>query len=324
MAYEVGTASSKSDLIGKFITFAVANGWTQDRNSGIDTVAGATIHKGTMYMSFRWRTADDDIAVYQSLGYDGSANVWDLPDDSGNGSTSASVTTQRRIDGIGAGPYVSYHFFAHTNSLYGVVEYATGQYAHFGIGTLNKIGDWTGGEFCYAQVLANQASTADTGNTLLLDAMYSVISGSNIKEGATIHVEGLPGQTGSGKWGHVGGWSNDVRTDPDFGNDQAGVQREMIIGATRRGLTLNNFAWFSASNLSGNIPLVALDVYHKRGDLTPDRVRKLGSMPDVYCLNMHYYNPGAEITIGANDYVILPGWQKSSTRSKNMGFAYLK
>lgn len=325
MAYQTGVASTKSDLISTFITFAIANGWTQDRNSGEDTVAGATIHKGSLYMSFRWRAADDDIAVYHSLGYDGAANVWDLTDDSGNGSASASsVIIERRFNGIGSGPYTAYYFFAHTNSLYGVVQYASGQFRHFGACNLDKVGDWTGGECVYASCITQTTSDINTENSLLCDGIYAALTPSNSKRGATVHMEGFPNQPAASKWGNIGGYASNQDVDPDFGDDRAGEDRMIVHGATRSNLFLTNFGWLRSSLLGGNIPLIPLPLWYLNNSFTPPRSSLLGTMPDVFHIQMHPFDPTDELPIGGDTYVIIPGWQKASANSKNMGLAYLK
>lgn len=330
MAYEKGTASTLADLLTKLQTFATANGWTSDQ---LDTAGGSwAFHRGNVYVSGRWTVATPTImSLHQALGYTGGNQPGTHPNDSGNGynATNSHVATllddERNVSDINNGPFLSYHFFEQDSGpayLHISVEAAVGSYRHFGFGTLEKVGTWTGGEYCYGHVMggATNHSPIDAGESALLDGLYSA---SGVPFAATIHCEALTNQPGSGKWGVVSGTAAGVSQ----GTDTAAVAREKIRGGYRAGPVARSFAAFNGSSLTGLIPLYKIPVFHA-DSVSTTRRRLLGYLPDVRGVNLRNFAAGEEVVVGADTYVMLPLGIRTSDnvayRTYFSGIAYKK
>lgn len=342
MAFETGIASSQEDLISKLSTFAQANGWTEENftSSGGPGVPGeATLSRGDVFVTFRWDgdegspDSPDNIAIYQSLGYSGGADPWNHPDDSGNGTADDTLSSERRISGIGQGPFTSYHFFEDDGAgdpyIHCVLEYAPGIYRHFGFGTIIKFGDWVGGEYAYGTVWndGSVSSTLSSQHSILLDGIFSTTSGSQNKNGATLHVEGLPGQPANSKWANVGNGSSVGGSGSWADVDRAGEDRVKVRGGSRGGSHLAAFGHVVESPLNGAVPLIPLPLWYEDLDPSPERWYLLGYMRDVAHVQMQQFDPGEELTVGADTWVIFPGIRKSDSgqeESENMGIAYRK
>jgi hypothetical protein len=326
MAYETGTASSLSNLLGKISTFAQANGWTEDE---LDTVNGNfAFHKNDIYISMRWNVADPEVlAIYQALDYDAGEEPGDHTDDSGNGyntNTSHSNTNldnERCIDDIGDGPFSSYYFFEDDNYLHIVVEISSNVFRHMAFGEIDKYSDWTGGEYCCSQ---NQfaAGPTDYRNTVLFDARYGYTSGDFARRAATIHVEDLPNQDANGKWGQIWG-INALASVP---TDSAGEDKINIQGGMRGGPIARHFANIPSSASTGMVTMVQIGAWYI--DTVTDYVYLLGYMPDIRFLNIRNFAPKQEVTIGSDTWVIFPTSQRTESAGTDStyysGIAYKK
>lgn len=319
MAYETGTASSQQDLLDKLKTFAVAQGWTQDE---FDTTnKRLSIHKGTVFVQFRWDAADS-IAIYHSLGFTGGNAPGNHPNDSGNGLTgTGTINAQRRISAIGNGPYPAYYFFAGTNYIHVVLEFVAGRYRHASFGELIKTGVWTGGEYAAGFHWGSLAAQVDDLGNVVHYALVDWRNNADNLLACTVHAEGFPGQAVGGKWGVV---INSNTT----GNDRAGVLRLTLIGGVREGFLQNALGWLRANPANGFIPMIPLEIYYRRA-LTPEHWFKFGYVPDIKQVNMFFLNPAEEFTVGADVWKVFP-WarkqflQNDTEESGSMAFAYKK
>lgn len=325
MAYATGTATDISDLITKLFTFATANGWTQDQ---LSTGTGqAALHLGNTYVSFRWTTSSATIlAIYQALGYTGGNQPGTHPNDSGNGFapgtiTNANLDNERHVD-LGLGSYPAYYFFTDgTSYLHVVVEKSSTIYRHFGFGLITKFGDWTGGEYCYGQVQtsASMIGSGSEVNTALLTGHCDSTSGTT----GTLHLEGLPNEGGSSKWGIT--WNVGSGSGPP-GTDTAGNARVQVQGGHKGGPLATVFGYIPASAATGFVAMTPISLFYV--DTVADLVYYLGAMTDVRQLNMREFAPADEVVIGADTWKIFPTSQKtivsSADRSYNAGIAYKK
>jgi hypothetical protein len=323
VAYETGAASSLDDLLSKLFTFATANGWTQDQYSS--GTGQAAMHKNSVWVSFRWNTTTPLVlGIYQALGYTGGNQPGNHPDDSGNGSVSSTnsvLDDERCVNDIGNGPFPAYYFFENDASpayISVVVEISTDVYRHFGYGEIIKTGDWTGGEYCYGQVHLSASPNA-IADTCGLDGLFSA-TGTSARRAATIHLEGLPAQGGTGKWGQVWGSASAIP------NDRAGIAKIDVQGGFRGGPVARHFGKYSAGTQSGLIPMYTTPLFYK--DRTNSRIYFLGFRADVRGINMKFFAPGDEVVIGSDTWCIFPYSQKIDTGitngSYNSGIAYKK
>lgn len=318
MAYQTGTATDLDDLVSKLFTFATANGWTSDQ---LDTTNNqAALHRNNVYVSFRWSTAaPNNLGVYQALGYTGGNQPGTHPNDSGNGAvsgTDATIANERYV-ALGNGPFPSYAFFLGTGYIHVVVEKSTDVFRHFGFGELVKFGNnWTGGEYCYGMHFTS-GNPVDATATLLLDGLGS---GSLRPRCATVHVEGLPGQGGTGKWGGVSG----LTTAP--GNDTAGVAQVNIIGGFRSGPIARQFGVYKGGSAGGLIPTYPIGIFYL--NVAGTNAYYLGYQPDARALNIESFAAKDEVTIGSDVWQVFPAGQKTSSitndRTYNQGICYKK
>lgn len=314
MAYQTGVATDHEDLMDALSTFLVGEGWTSDNfDSGNKRMS---LHSGTVYVSFRW-DATDAIALYHALGYSGAAPGSNT-DDSGNGQTAANpLTTGRRIQRIGTGPFTAYHFFADSNYCHVVLEYAIGLYRFMSFGDMEKRGSWTGGEYASASQWAASVSVSATSHYALVDWRHNV-SNANLM---TVHMESMPNQAVGGKWGVLGPVASP-------GTDRGGTARAALLGGVREGFFQTGLGWLAASASNGFVPMFPLHVYYRRTGVTPEEWRLLGQLPAIRFVNIKYLNPGEEFTIGGDVWKVFPWVRKSETtdadESGHMGFAILK
>lgn len=328
MAYETGSATGLSDLLSKLNTFASANGWTIDE---FDTVGGDwAISKNGIFISGRWDTTSASIlALYQALAFSGTGT---LPgahtDDSGNGfntstsHTNANLDNERHVNFETTGPYPSYHFFENDSGpayIHVVVEVITDRFVHFGFGEINKIGTWTGGEYCYGQ--QHQTTTGTTTNSSwLLDGGFADATSTNEQMAATLHMEGLPGMTGAQKWGQVWG------TPTGIPNDTGGNAKMFVQGGYRGGPIAHSFGIFAGSNTSGLVPMYPLGLFYNRA--SPNEGYFLGWQPDVRAVSIKNFAPKEEVVIGSDTWIMFPAGIRTlasvTGATRFLGIAYKK
>jgi hypothetical protein len=322
MAFSTGTAADMSALITALDTFIVANGWTQDQlSTGTGQAAWHRTASGvSLYFSVRWNTTTPNhLGIYQALGYTGGNQPGQHPDDSGNGavtSVDATLDDERHVNALGNGPF-TYWFFEQDYYIHVVVESAADVFKHFGCGTLSKTGDWTGGEYCYGQYKVGSGATSSA-DSLLLDGLFTDISSADEARAATLHVEGLPNQVASGKWGNV--WAATAGAQADT----AGIAKVNIQGGFRGGPNAYQFGKYSAGSGSGGIPMYTIECYYR--DVANFRVYYLGYMPDVRGVNIRNFAARQVVSIGGSDWYFFPSQQKTvgntAQGTNNQGIAY--
>lgn len=343
MAYATGNISNATDaihdLMAALMTFVgttlTTKPWTVDEHNTGNRYA--TIHRAAesadrraLYTSFRWdNTTKFRLAHYQSTGFSGPSVAPHLhTGDSGNGSTTSPATTGRRTNFDIQGPFQAYHFFGGEGSnpyVHIVVEVSANVFRHFGWGNLDKFNDWVGGEYVYGGLwdLSTTGGTpidnpASSAHSLLLDSCTTTA------DSATMRVEGLPGQGGTGKWGVL-------TENATAGNDTAAIARVSLKGCSRSGGWGYPLAWMPTSQVNAYKPLIPIDVFYFRETGTPDTWYPLGRQPDVAIVNMKNLTVGEEITLGADTWKCFPWAKKQYTvtpplaiESWNAGIAYRK
>lgn len=314
MAFQTGTATSLANLISTLDTFLTSNGWTQDQ---ADAAGGKYAwNKNSQYVQVRWDTGSpNNLGVYQSLAFDGTGtDPGNHTDDDGNGEvtgTDANFPSGRYVE-ITNGSSMEYWFFendANPHYVHIVLETGTNVYVHFGFGVLDKVGDWTGGEYAYGHNV-NSDSNKDTRNTYLLDGLKRL---GTAKHAATLHLEGFPDQAVAEKWGQI--WGTSSTTPP---TDRAGEAKCFIQGGYRGGLQAAPFGFQAANAASGLVAMYPIVLYL----VDNSKIYLLGQMADVRGVSMKLFAPEQEITIGSDTWVVFPPNEKNS--SSNQGIAYKK
>jgi hypothetical protein len=322
LQFETGTPSSVEDLVNKLQTFAAAHNFTVDNYDA--TNDECTIHESNMYVHFGWDGTGTDLNICQSLGYTPATAIDVMPNDSGNGS--ATIGIERRVEFLAAGPWTSYEFYCEDGAggdpmyIHVVVQISAGIYRHFGFGTIDKINDWTGGEYAYGHIweqgATNIDSPASVSHVFVLDGTSSP-SLSN----ATMHMEGIGLQGGSEKWGVFGASVT--------GTDTAGQTRRVLFGGSRDGLWLRFMRHIHNSNLNSYIPIIPIPVVYRDTGTAPDTWIWLGQQPNVGIVNMNNLSAGDTITLGGETWVVYPWARKqhllaNTEESWNAGIVYRK
>ena len=339
MTYETGTATDLEDLLSKLDTFAdtTHGGWTGGYASNPQTTDGwFELSKGNLSVSMKYPVGStpEHMSLHHATAFVGTGTAPGAhTNDSGNGyntgttgHTNANLLTERCVRDIGNGPFPSYHFFADDTGakdyIHVVAEPASGMYRHFGWGILNKFGDnWTGGEYVYGQYwdTATSASSVDADHLFLLDGLANVSTGR--LRAATVRVaSGLPNQ-GSAVWGvsHATAAANLL-------TDTAGNARVQIHGGARCGLEARGFGFVIGNSSSGHVAMHSVAAYYR--DPSNPRAYLLGYMDDVRVVNVRNFQPGEEVTVGSDTWVLFPASIRTvanvANRSQYLGVAYKK
>jgi len=322
--YETGSATDTDDLIDKLMDFATVTntGFSEDDRDLVNNEASLN-DGGSLSVQFEWDS--DTIGIHQALSYSSPT-----PGGGTNDSGSGGITATQRACHFPSGETGSYtyHFFTdHATAgtyVHVVVEYSSGLFRHFGFGNLSKIGDWTGGEYAYGhfwdQTAADIDNPLDANHACPFDSVGGTISAGDRDLYPTMHVEGLPDQAGSGKWGVM--WADDAP-----GTDGDGNARVNLLGGMRDGPIMNGLGGLSTNPVNGQILLVPLGVFYRNTTPTPDELTLLGFAPDMAYVNMKNLTPGALYTVGSAKYRTFPLVRKqylkdNTEESWNAGIAY--
>lgn len=347
------TCTSIIDLITKLNAQLVSRGWTSDH---LDTTATATtggewaMSLGNVRFATSWDSENSgvNLAIYQ---YSDQAYVigdrpWGQDHDSGNGfagsTPDASIDNARHVV-LAAAPI---QFWVFTPSLTAtevyahiVVETSTGNFTHFGFGSLNKKGDWTGGEYAYGQF--NNGSNSGSGvisvdaASYALDGMLNDGTGITDAElyAATIHCEGLPNQPAGGMWAVSVGGSVGGGTQSTFGNDRqsndgasSDTARVMFFDGLRSGPWPTHFYRSAGKDIGGEMRMWPIAPRYYDGT-TGHVYGPMGFMPRVYGCTLPGNIPTAQVyTDEATSYYVFPAnrvWSAGDTSSSgHLGIAY--
>jgi hypothetical protein len=331
MSYQTGTSSSQQDFLNKMLTFLTANGWTQDDWDTVNKeLAFHITSPASVYVSMRWdaTASTGGISIHHALGYTGGNTPGNHPNDSGNGQKSGTpITSQRRLDRIGNGPFPNHYFFTdgpNPTAAYVVLEVEAGVYRHMSFGKLIKIGDWTGGEFACGHRWDPSTFAADNPRSNSHHLPFDATNTNHYNFADTIHAEGLPNQPGSpGRW--LVSWAGEIAMT----NDGDGNARGYAIGGVRDGFLQNAMGPYAANPNNGYVPLIPIQCWYREDFVTPDGWRLLGYAPDIRVVNIKHMEPGDEFTVGSDTWKVFPFVRKQylqndTDESWNGGFAFKK
>lgn len=355
MAFDNQVVSSVPDMIGKLNTLLVANGWTKDEPAGSLVDRYAVSKTGAdfdIYISMRWNSGSpNNLGLYQALGWLSSTDPGNHTDDSGQGqitSVDATLANGRHVR-IGPSP-VQYWAFVGDHYCHVVVQETASRFVHFGFGQLDKFGDnWTGGEYCYGQYDVTRSINGSSARgdflSFLLDgraswhnnALSGAITEIALKNSlATIHIEGLSGQTSGSKWGVVAGARHPFTGGVEA--DRGANVRHRVFGGYRDGTSATPFGRYIGRATDGVVPLYQIPIFYSSttdgngGSLTDSQgnfssagvVQYLGSMKDIRGCAVPFFTPGQELSIGGDVWVVFPMEEKSAYKGSNSGIAYKK
>lgn len=331
MAFQTGTSTSIENLLQQLSTFLQANGWTEDYAVTGDpgTIA---FSKNQSFVSFQYSETADSVgtmACYQARANDtvDTADPWLSTGDSGAGV--ANNILSQLDNGLCvnnfAGPHTAYFFFennANPSYCHVVVEVDAGRYRHFGFGELDKVGDWTGGEYIYGQTILAGSQSDDPASVFNgYGADSSRSQGSFQIVGATMRIEGHVGEPDPATvWGF---WHNATT----HGGDRAGNPRWNIGGGHRFPPEFAAQHFIRASEANAFKPMSPISNYAENRSGAPDQRYLLGYFADQRLVNIGNLDPGQIITIAGDQWYFFP-WvrkrnlQDNTEESRNYGIAY--
>lgn len=330
MAFQTGTTATIDILMSTLSTFLQANGWTQDHFTSGDP-GRCGFSKNGVFVAFQWTDATDGgtLAIYQNTSNDDTTSVWLSTGDSGVGeaSTTASAFDGDRCVNQFAGPHTGYWFFEQNASpayCHVVVEVDAGRYRHFGFGEIEKIGDWSGGEYAYGHFWSQAVASIDNPPGAAHSFHMDSAAGSAAAYSATLRVTGMPEQVADplSEWARV----NVPAAYPD-GTDRAGNNRGRVLGGMRGGWSATHLARLRASVLTAFKPIIPLPLFWTQTAGAPDAYYFLGSVPDTREVNIGNIAPGETFSIGGETWYVFPWVRKqfltnNTEESWNGGVAY--
>lgn len=310
MAYETGTSTSITDLLDKLRVFAVANGWTLNFQGARTSGSGQAVQLTKGSMACTWIAATSSNGVNDPGHYLGAYqhDAYSAGGGTENQANKSAVTYANDM----TGPFIAYHFFTGTERgsdyLYVAVETTAGIFKHVGVGKLVSMGALSNGHFCFAV-------RWDYGN--------------NLNIATTTHAVGFD----SGEQGTRKGTSTQIRADSDAlsprwldaysntGNrlgggfrvaDSTGA-RGFVYGPVRN----------SASAISGRTALIPCMV---TGERPSSLFSVLGYPPGIRWVKLDFLDPGAILTLGAEQWKVFPIIRKNGgtgqVSSDTYGYAY--
>lgn len=164
MAYQTGNATSVENLLAKLATFAqTVDGWVVDK-IGTKTLY---IHNDNCFWSFIIGKSDNLSTLYIAVndGFNSNQGWGNQPNSSiENGKKWLWSSYIGTATNFHKEPFVSYTFLATSQYIHVVVRVDSRRFRHFGIGTLNREGNYKGGHYAYG---THSKNTVNSGMSAL-------------------------------------------------------------------------------------------------------------------------------------------------------------
>lgn len=148
MAYQTGTAKTLNELLTKLAEFAQTQNWVIDKAANNELY----LHNDDGFWSCFLYSGNNNFFTYVNTGFDKNKSVRDQPGSSRSNSFTSIETATTQLH---RGDYVSYDFFGSRQYLHVVVQIEAGKFRHFGFGTLDKEGDYVGGQYTFGTLITN-------------------------------------------------------------------------------------------------------------------------------------------------------------------------
>lgn len=316
MAYTTGSATDLADLIDKIRIFLTGTaGYTQNAFSVDGTGHRLHVQKNSMFFNLRSfvnETVPNNgaantygIMMNASTGYNAGNNWYSQPGNfTYNSGTNSFITGINNINGA----IVAYHFFHFASggdydAVYIIVESPSGTYNRllFGrIGTASIGGHWT----TPPEGMFYQGSVAHTngGYSGALSFFGGTVTGWN-----TTNPHGA-------LYGTVDGFTGWMSGNFGIAQNLMSPARPQVFDS----IVKTSSYWLCSPNTFNSMPpLIPVTINVTRstgamGSTTP--WSPVGTLPNLYWLNIFNVNPGSDITIAGSDtYKVFPFRKKSST-----------
>lgn len=318
MAYETGISTSLFDLLDKIRLFAIAQGFTQNEFTVVDsTVKRLFMQKDTSNgggLTFYFGiaavvTADSTITEIQmkgATGYTPGGTVGGQP-----GSPSLYAIMNR----VGNGPYVAYHLFSNAagDYVHCVLEYSAGFFSHLVFGQLDKFGSYAGGHYCDATYIGTNANDHDY---YLSTWSSPLFDGWGVSPSSRGHVSA---NLESNIWRMFAGSSGSSSTFDAYGNGRAGLTSRLLVGSQPNTLNLAT-------------PLIPIYIFTDIGGTSSGNRTPLGVVKDLRLVWMESFAAGQEVVLGSDTWMVFPIYRRSTFQNSGddmpnswqLGYAYRK
>jgi hypothetical protein len=326
-----GSAPTDTDdfIFSKLIPFAGDQGFVANRAPSPGTAPNREcwIHQGSVGVPespyIYIRTRDNCAYCFTGLDINLGEDIYDQPDNPCNSPDSASYldpgTTSAQDTPVmrgSASAWSGHHLFSNATGdyIHGVAQLGAREFSHIMYGKMpdaNKYGLWTGGEYCFAQYWSHDAAQATNPGGNHYGGIGTIGAGnaaSRPQKNGVIHVEGL---TSGVKWyiptfKHANGASyTTAKAVGNVNNTAYSVGECQLLGLHNSfGGSMSN-RW-KASLIARTTPLVPVTIACKFDYAGNVGYGIVGTLPDVYYVNMADFSPGETITIGSDSYVVFP------------------
>jgi len=357
MSFETGTASSVGDLIAKWFNFLQANGWTADVDYaaagqspaygiiqrkvdlasplGSDPLNEVNLHCGFAVAD---SNADGDhMNMIPMRNYTSGAPQLATEVGTSTGAYTSVSGASHINTNFPSSPFDNYWFFESDYYAHAVVEFTTGFYRHFGMGSINKIGKWFGGEYYYGSFWSQNAALIEaataTSHSVGLDGSQTASGSAALLYGKQLSGEAFPDLVGrqspASAW-HVFSQTGDAGAG--IGTDADGRDKGGVTSTGPRGGVHYPLFWQGQSAFNGFRPLHPITIFTLYTGSNPDNVIPIGTQPDVRAISMEgALEGGDEFTIGTDTWVAFPVARKRQVKvfddteySGFFGLAYKK
>lgn len=294
MAYQTGTAKTLNELLTKLAEFAQTQNWVIDKATNNELY----LHNDDGYWSFVLSAESNFLLSYVNSGFDKSKGADAQPGSSKNNSftTIETATTQ-----LHSGNYVSYDFFCTKQYLHIVVQIEADKFRHFGIGTLDKEGEYVGGQYTYGTSIQGRY-----GHYQEIDHIYGFANGKNGNQ-AVVRADGISGATKS-PWYFAPVSINDFNdiNKKDYGKYLLTLGRASMYTDNKTYHPDKLLVDFSQSKFGQTlIPCPHSLIAHGIDGV----FRRLGILPDRYECTMVGIQPRQILEIAGERWMIIPSAQ---------------
>lgn len=301
MAYQTGSASTPSNLLDTIRLFALANSWTVNY-WGADTQTNISpAHQATsllcltspaggyfMYMAY---DSTGDIYTSGATGYSATGRNQQPGHPSGGAvDINSRSTTGWAQTNLLLGPFAAYYLFGGASYIHTVVEVVTNRFMHFHIGTLEKAGNYEGGEYFTNTYWSDQTNQRHDPNSPYHTFPFDGYAhygdrGCHVR----CDVDGAVN-----RWVNFYGGSSSSNYAQGFLRYNSLIQTLM----NRSPNTFNGLSTLHPSIVTGPRPLGGSAIY--------------GTVKDLRPVNITYLEPKQILTIGGDDWMIFPITRKGS------------
>lgn len=328
-----GAAPTNTDdfVFSKVIPFATDAGFVANRAPAPGTAPNREYwtHKGTVGSPAEpfiyIRTRDSNFWLMTGLGINLSEEIFDQPDNPCNGPASTAWGNPGNAGtGNNACPifkgqttaFAGHHLFTNAagDYIHGVAQLGAREWRHFHFGKMpqaNKYGTFVGGTYCYADWWDKSATEitdpSSAGHQGLCGA-YGDNAVGRFHKGGFFHCEGL---TAGIKW-HGRQFATATSQSESVGKSVGNVNNSgYLIGThytlgAQRSFSGGLGSALQASLIARTVPLIPVTISIRTNFLGNVGQAVVGTLPDVFYVNMREFAAGETITIGSDSYVVFP------------------